>query len=223
MNSKSLNVVIFGATGMVGSGVIRECITNPSISSVISVNRRSTNIKHDKITEIIHQDFLDYSAIESSLTGLDACFYCLGVSQLQVSDEASYHKITYDFTIAAAEMVLKLNPKITFCFLSGAGTDETMKSKLMWARIKGKAEHSLSTMNFKSQYHFRPALIFPKRGIKHSSFLTKILWPVYPLLNRLFPAYIINSTEFGKAMINVCLNGADSLILENKDIKECAN
>ncbi len=154
------------------------------------------------------------------MAGLDACFYCLGVSQLQVSDDAAYHKITHDFTIAVAETLLRLNPEITFCFLSGAGADETMKSKLMWGRIKGEAKHSLSIMNLKSQYYFRPALIFPEKRIKHSSFLTKILWPIYPLLNLLFPAFIINSTEFCKAMINVCLKGSYALVLEDKDIKE---
>ena len=219
MKRKPIKAIIFGATGLVGSAVLLQCMKHSEVESITVISRKSKGIQHEKLKEIIHDNFLDYSGLEDQLKGFNACFYCLGVSQLQVSNEDEYHRITYDFTIAAAEILLRLNPEITFCFLSGSGTDSTEKSRMMWARIKGKAENAISKMNFKKVYHFRPALIFPKDGIKHSTTMTKILWPFYPVLNMLFPAFILNTTQFGLAMINVALYGYERMILENKDIK----
>ncbi len=153
MDTKTIRAVIFGATGLAGSSVLDECLKHQGVS------RRSTGKKHRKLEEIIHRNFLDYSSIENDLREHNTCFYCLGVSQTKVRDEERYHEMTYDFTIAAAKTISKLNQDLTFCFLSGAGTDPTMKSRFMWARIKGKAEKDLESIPLKKLYIFRPGFI----------------------------------------------------------------
>jgi hypothetical protein len=166
------------------------------VTKVTVVSRRSTGKSHDKLKEIIHRNFLDYSAIENSLRGHNACFYCLGVSQTKVRDEKKYHEMTYDFTIAAAKTLSEVNAELTFCFLSGAGTDPEMKSRFMWARIKGKAERDLESIPFKNLYIFRPGIIQPIFGKTHSLTITRIISPFYPVLYKLFPSFITNTEEF---------------------------
>ncbi|MFC1620403.1 NAD-dependent epimerase/dehydratase family protein [Candidatus Neomarinimicrobiota bacterium] len=182
-----MRVIIFGATGMAGSGVLEACLEHPEVLAITSVGRRSTGIEHAKLTEIIHDDFLDYSAIESELRGHDACFWCLGVSSATVRDEETYHVITHDYTMAAAKTLAALNPELTFCFLTGMGTEPTMKSRFMWARVKGKTETSLESVLAGRAYMFRPGFIFPLGGSKRYAVFARILRPIYPLLYKLFP------------------------------------
>lgn len=222
MDNKTIQAVIFGATGLAGSSVLDECLKHPRVTKVTVVSRKSTGKTHEKLKEIIHQNFLDYSSIENNLGGHNACFYCLGVSQTKVRDEKKYHEMTYDFTITAATALAKVNEKLAFCFLSGAGTDPTMKSRFMWARIKGKAERDLESIPLKKLYIFRPGLIQPICGKKHSLTITRIISPFYPVLYKLFPSFITNTEEFGLAMINAALIGSTNKVFENRDIREMA-
>ena len=222
MDNKTIQAVIFGATGLAGSSVLDAWIRHARVDKVTVVSRRSTGKDHDKLKEIIHQNFLDYSSIEDFLIEHNTCFYCLGVSQTKIRDENRYHEMTYDFTIAAAETLTKLNEELTFCFLSGAGTDPTMKSRFMWARIKGKAERDLALIPLKKLYVFRPGIIQPIRGKKHSLTMTRIISPFYPIFYKLFPSFMTNTEEFGLAMINAVLFGSTNKILENRDIREMA-
>jgi len=222
MDNQTIQAVIFGATGLAGSGVLDGCIKHPQVTGITVVSRRSTGRTHAKLKEIIHQDFLDYAAIEHRLKGHNTCFYCLGVSQTKVRDEKQYHEMTYDFTIAAAKTLVRLNEELTFCFLSGAGTDPTMKSRFMWARIKGQAERDLETIPLKKLHIFRPGLIQPIYGKTHSLTITRIISPIYLILYQLFPSLITNTEEFGQAMINAALFGSTNKVFENRDIREMA-
>ena len=221
-NMKPIKAIIFGATGLAGSAVLQECLKSSDVVSVTIIVRRHTGIYHEKIKEIVHDDYLDFSAVEENLKGFNACFYCLGVSQIDVGDEPTYKKITYDYTFAAVKSLLKFNKKLIFCFLSGMGTDQTMKSRLMWARIKGKTENDLGLYDFEKLFHFRPGLIYPQKGLRHSTTTTKITKPLYPILNKLFPSFILNTTEFGKAMINAVIFEPELSIFENIHIRDLA-
>jgi uncharacterized protein YbjT (DUF2867 family) len=216
-----IKAIVFGATGMIGSGVLIECIENAAVGSVLVISRRSTGKKHEKLKEIIHDNYLDYSAIEGELSGYNACFFCLGTASAGKSEE-QYHLITHDYAVKAAEVLSRLNPDMTFCFVSGAGTDDTLKSRMMWARVKGKAENSLKAFPFKNLYLMRPAYIQPVKGVRPSYFMYKVLKPLYPLLKRLFPKYVTNTEEVGQAMINAVLHGAEKQTLENKDLIQLA-
>lgn len=212
-----IKAILFGATGMIGQGVLIECLEHPEVETILVVGRRSCNITHPKLTEIIHQDFLDYSAIEKQLVDFNACFFCLGISAAGMSKQ-NYHLITHDYAVKAAEILSKQNPEMTFCFISGAGTDETEKSRMMWARVKGKAENSLKKFPFKNLYLIRPAFIQPLKGVKASYFFYKIFSPLYPLWKKLFPKYVTTTEEVGLAMINAVLYGTDKQIWETRDI-----
>lgn len=220
MSKQKIKAILFGATGLAGSGVLLECLKNPEVEKLTVITRRSTGKSQEKLTEIIHSDYLDYSGIEEQLKDHNTCFYCLGVSQTQVKGEQEYRKITLDFTLAAAEVLIKVNKDMTFCFLSGTGTDSAEKSRMMWARVKGEAENKLGNFPFRRLYHFRPAYIHPVDGIKHSLFLGKILGPLYPVFNRLLPSIVTTTREFGSAMINAVLQNLKSQIFENSDIRE---
>lgn len=218
---EKIKTILFGATGMIGSGVLIECLDNAEVEFVLVIGRRSCGKKHEKLKEIIHDNFLGYSMIERELSGYNACFFCLGVSSVGMSEE-QYHNITHDYVVKAAEVLSRLNPGMTFCFISGAGTDDTLKSRMMWARVKGKAENSLKSFPFKNVYLMRPAYIQPIKGVKSSYLMYKVLGPIYPLLKRLFSKYVTNTEEVGQAMINAVLYGADRQTLENKDIIQLA-
>ncbi len=225
MENKTIQAVIFGATGLAGSSVLEECLKHPKVTRITVVTRKSTGMVHDKLTEILHTDFMDFSSIADSLKGHNACFYCLGVSQTKVRDEKSYHRMTYDFTFSAAETLTRIESdqaknNLVFCFLSGFGSDPTLKSRYMWARIKGKAERDLAQVPFKRLYLFRPGLIQPSHGKKHSLFMTRLTALFYPVLYRCFPSFITSSEEFGLAMINAALFQPSMKIFENKDIRE---
>jgi uncharacterized protein YbjT (DUF2867 family) len=218
-----VNVILFGSTGMVGQGVLRECLRDPSVQHVLSIVRSSTAQQHLKLTERVHRDFFDYSSIEFHLAGYDACFFCAGPSAAGMSEEG-YSHATYDMTMAAAQPLARLNPSMTFIYVSGAGTDSTEQGRTMWARVKGKTENSLMRLPFKAAYMFRPAGIQPLHGIKSRTASYRILYtiakPVLPLLKLLLPNYITTTEHLGRTMIRVAQNGFPKPILEARDISQ---
>lgn len=216
-----IKVVIFGASGMVGQGVLRECLLDPEVTSVLSVARSSTGQQDPKLREVVHKDFLDFSPLEKDLAGFDTCFFCLGVSSVGMS-EKDYRRITFGITMAAAETLAKLNPQMTFIYISGAGTDGTEKGRTMWARVKGQTENALRRLPFKAAYMFRPALIVPLHGIKSKTFAYRISYalmrPLLPLMETLFPRYVTTTQKLGRAMLIVAKRGAPKPVLEVPDI-----
>jgi len=213
--------IITGATGMVGEGVLHECLSHPEVESVLVVNRKPCGVQHNKLKEIIHKDFFDLSRIEEQLAGYNACYFCAGVSSVGKKED-EYKRITYNLTMNFANTLLKQNPGMTFCYVSGVGTDSTEKGRSMWGRIKGKTENDLIKLPFKAAYMFRPGYIQPIKGLKNSYKAYKILAPFYPVWNILFPKYVITLEELGLAMINVVVKGYEKNILECQDIRVMA-
>ena len=213
-----INVIVFGATGSAGGQLLDQSLLDDRISKVTIISRRKSEIEHEKLNEIIHHDFLDFSAIEKEFENQDACFYCLGVSQLKVKEESKYKKITHDYTLTSAEMLLAKNKDITFCFLSGEGADPTMKSKTLFARIKGMTEHSLGKLPLKQLYIFRPAFIHPVNLRRKKNFIEKIVTVLYPLMKLLAPNILTTSEILAKTMIHIGLNGYEKQLLVNKEI-----
>jgi uncharacterized protein YbjT (DUF2867 family) len=206
---------------MVGQGVLRECLLADDVESVLAVGRTAAGQKHEKLQEIISTDLFDLSSIESHLSGFDACFFCLGVSAAGMS-EPDYRRLTYDLTMSVAKTLSRLNSGMTFVYVSGAGTDTTERSRMMWARVKGKAENDLLKLPFRAAYMFRPGYIQPLHGIR-----TKTKWygamytvmaPLYPIWKRLLPKYVTTTECVGRAMLNVARRGAPKRLLENQDI-----
>jgi len=216
-----MRVLLFGATGMVGQGVLRECLLDPDVESVLSVGRSATGQQHVKLRELVHRDFLDFSPIESELAGFDACFFCLGVSSAGMKEEV-YRRITYDFTMAAARTLARLNPNMTFVYVSGMGTDSSERGRTMWARVKGQTENALLRMPFRAAYMFRPGVIVPLHGIKSRTALYRIPYmlmaPLLPLLEAAFPKYVTTTERLGRAMIHVAKQGAAKAVLESSGI-----
>ncbi|MEI6489877.1 MAG: NAD-dependent epimerase/dehydratase family protein [Bacteroidota bacterium] len=217
-----MKVIITGATGMVGEGVLHECLVSIEVSEVLVVNRKECGITHPKLKEIIHSNFFDLSAIETQLTGYDGCFFCLGVSSVGMS-ESDYTKMTFDLTMHVAETLVKHNKAMVFCYVSGSGTDGTESGKIMWARVKGKTENHLMRMHFKKAYMFRPGLMRPTKGLKNTlKFYKAINW-MYPMLKVMFPKFVCTLSEVGIAMIKSVSKGNDRSILEVQDIVSLAN
>jgi hypothetical protein len=212
-----INAIIFGSTGMVGEGVLHQALLHPDIKSVLVINRRPCNVVHPKLKEIIHKDFFDYSDIEKEITGFNACFFCLGVSSVGMK-EKDYTPVTYNLTMQAAQALSHLNPDMSFCYVSGQGTDSSEKGKLMWARVKGKTENDLLKLPFKSAFMFRPGIIKPIKGLKNTYTIYKIAAPLFPLLIKLLPNYICTLADLGDVMIQSVINGYSKNIIENKDI-----
>ena len=212
-----INAIITGVTGMVGEGVLHECLLHPDVESVLVINRKPCGVKHEKLIEIIHKDFSDLSSIEDQLAGYNACYFCAGVSSVGKKED-EYKRITYDLTLNFANTLVKLNPDMTFCYVSGVGTDSTEKGRSMWARVKGKTENDLLKLPFKDAYMFRPGYIQPIKGLKNAYKIYKVFVPFYPILKTLFPKYVVSLEEIGKSMINVTLFGSDKKILECRDI-----
>ena len=217
----NIRAVIFGATGMVGEGVLHEALHDTLVESVLVISRRPCNVLHPKLTESLHEDFYDYSAISDRLRGYNACFFCLGVSSVGKREE-EYRRLTYDLTMAAARKFSQLNPDMVFCYVSGMGTDSTEQGRLMWARIKGKTENDLMKLPFKAVYAFRPGFIRPTKGLKNAFTVAKILAPLYPALKFLIPNYLCTLEDVGRSMIRVTESGYSSRILECKDITRLA-
>jgi uncharacterized protein YbjT (DUF2867 family) len=216
-----IKTIITGATGMVGEGVLHECLNHHEVESVLVINRRTVNTKHPKLKEIIQYNFYDFTNIEEQLKGYNSCFHCLGTTSVGKS-ENKYTKITYDLTKAFADMLVKLNPDLVFCYISGAGTDSTEKGKVMWARVKGKTENYLLHLGFKKAYMFRPSLITPTKGLKNTLTLYNVFSPLLPLMKFFFTKYVCTLQEVGIAMINVALNGYEKEVLEVGDIVRLA-
>ena len=216
-----MKVILFGANGMVGQGVLRECLLDPGIESVLAVGRSPTGRRHVKLHEIRHDNFLYYSAIESYLAGYDACFFCLGVSSVGMTEER-YRHLTYDVTLAAATTLAQLNPQMVFVYVTGQGTDSTEQGRLMWARVKGKTENDLLKLPFKAAYMFRPAGIQPLHGIRSKTAWVQAIYvgaaPLLSLLTRVAPAYMTTTEQVGRAMIKVARQGYPKAVLESEDI-----
>jgi hypothetical protein len=212
-----IKAIITGTTGMVGEGVLHECLLHPDVESVLVINRKSCGVEHPKLKEVIHKDFSDLSSIEDQLSGYNACYYCAGVSSVGKKED-EYKRITYDLTLSFAKTLIKLNPEMTFCYISGVGTDSTESGRSTWARVKGKTENDLIKLGFKAAYVFRPGYIQPTKGLKNTYKMYKILAPIYPLIKLLFSKYATTLKEIGLAMINVTLYDSEKKVLECKDI-----
>jgi hypothetical protein len=212
-----IRAIITGTTGMVGEGVLHECLLDPQVEEVLIINRKAGGITHPKLKEIIHQDFLDISAIEDQLTGYNACFFCLGVSSVGMTQE-DYYRLTYTLTIHIAETLSRLNKDMTICYVSGAGTDSTEKGRAMWARVKGKTENDLMKLPFKQVYAFRPGFIKATNGLKRTYKYYKYIGWLYPILRHIFPGTACTLKEVGRAMIHSVTRGYAKPLIEIKDI-----
>ncbi|HLP19461.1 MAG TPA: NAD-dependent epimerase/dehydratase family protein [Chitinophagales bacterium] len=216
-----IRAIITGATGMVGEGVMHECLQSNDVEEVLIINRKPSGFKHPKLKEIIHANFHDLSAIEEQLKGYNACYFCLGVSSVGMSDE-DYNRNTYELTIHVARTLLKHNKGMTFCYVSGAGTDSTENGRLNWARVKGKTENELLRMGFKDAYMFRPGFMKPTPGLKNALKGYTYLGWLFPVLKVVAPGSVSTLKAVGVAMINVTLNENEKKTLEVKDIKAIA-
>lgn len=216
-----MKVLIFGATGMVGQGVLRECLLDPEVELAVTVGRTATGAQDAKLREIVLADMKNYTEIEDQLAGFDACFFCLGVSSSGMK-EADYARVTYDLTLAAAETLSQLNPQMTFLYVSGQGTDSSERGRTMWARVKGRTENALLRLPLKA-YMFRPGMIEPLDGIKSKTpayrLLYKICGPLLPALRWTFPNQVLSTREIGQAMLAVAKRGYEKRILETRDIR----
>ena len=221
-----MNVLIFGATGMVGQGVLRECLQDPDVQLVETIGRTATGVQHLKLRELVHQDLWHYAAIEASLSGFDACFFCLGISSSGMKEE-DYERVTYGITLAAAEVLCRLNPQMTFIYVSGAGTDSSEHGRVMWARIKGKTENALLRLPFKAAFMFRPGFIEPLYGVRSKTTAYRVFYtltkPLLPLLSLAFPNYVLTTQQIGQAMLAVARHGYTQRVLESRDIRTVAS
>ena len=217
----SLKVILTGATGMVGEGVLFECLEHLAIAQVLVVNRKPYSAKHPKLKECIVPDFLNLDGVAGQLTGYDACFYCAGISSRGMN-EANYSRITYDTTMHFAQKLAGLNPQMTFCHVSGSLTDSSEKGRVMWARVKGKTENALMRLPFKKIYNFRPGFMRPTPGQQNVKPYWRAISSLYPLLRLLFPNQVNTMRQVGLAMINSVLKGYPKQVLEIKDINSLA-
>jgi uncharacterized protein YbjT (DUF2867 family) len=220
-----MNVLLFGATGMVGQGVLRECLAAPDVALVQTVGRLATGQLHPKLTEVVREDLFDCNALAGELDGFDACFFCLGVSSAGMS-EASYTRLTCDLTLAIAQILAPLNPGMTFIYVSGAGTDSTEQGRSMWARVKGRTENALLRLPFKAVYLFRPGVIQPLHGIRSKTLAYQrfysIAAPLLAPLRRVLPNTILTTQIMGDAMLNAVRHGASKAVLAPADIRALA-
>jgi uncharacterized protein YbjT (DUF2867 family) len=218
-----MKVLLFGATGMVGQGVLRECLLAPDVESVTTVGRTSTWASHPKLSDIVRPNVFDLSGLEAQSAGVDACFFCLGVSSLGMTEEA-YRRVAYELTLSVARTLVRLNPRLTFIYVSGAGTDSTEKGRSMWARVKGQTENALLRLPFKTVCMFRPGLIVPLHGARSKTRLVRLTYiltrPILPLL-QLLPS-VTTTEKLGRAMLRVAREGAPKPILGAADINALA-
>lgn len=219
--NSNLKVIITGATGMVGEGVLHTCLNNLDVAEVVLLTRKPYGLAHPKLKEIIHADFHNITAIAEQLKGYDACFFCAGVSSVGKKEEEFYH-LTYTLTMHVATVLAQQNPSMTFCYVSGAGTDSSEKGRLMWARVKGKTENDLQKLPFAQVYNFRPGIIESVKGMKNTIKLYSYFKWLIPIIKLVSKNGVVSLTEIGQAMINTVTNGYKKSILEVKDIKELA-
>jgi uncharacterized protein YbjT (DUF2867 family) len=216
-----MKVIVFGATGMVGAGALIECLEDPQVRSILVIGRRSVGISHPKLRELIRSDFFDYSDARADLAGYDACFFCLGVSSVGLS-ETAYTRLTYDLTLAAARAIVEVNPRLTFCYVTGAGTDSSEQGRTMWARVKGRTENALLALPFKAAFMFRPAFIQPVKGVRSKTrwyqAVYTIVAPLSPVMLRLFPQVSTTTARLGRTLIHVAAVGYPKPILYSRDI-----
>jgi hypothetical protein len=212
-----IRAIITGVTGMVGEGVLHECLNHPEVEQILIIGRKPYGISHLKLKEIIHSNFFDLSPIESQLQNYNACYFCLGVSSIGLK-EPEYTRLTYDLTMHVAQTLVKYNKDMTFCYVSGASTDSTEKGKSMWARVKGKTENDLMKLPFKKVYAFRPGYMHPTKGLKNTLKFYKYVSWLYPIFRKLIPSSVTTLAELGLAMINVTLKGYEKSVIEVKDI-----
>jgi uncharacterized protein YbjT (DUF2867 family) len=218
---ETMKVILFGATGMVGQGVSRECLLDGDVERVLALGRSASGTQHAKLDERVLGDLTDLSPVAAALPGYDACFFCLGVSAAGMT-EAAYRRITFDLTMSVARTLVASSPGMTFIYVSGTGTDSTARGRSMWARVKGETENALLELPFKASYMFRPGFIQPLHGIVSKTKLYRaiyaVLGPLYPLLNALMPSYVTTTERVGRAMLRVAKHGAPKKLLENRDI-----
>jgi uncharacterized protein YbjT (DUF2867 family) len=216
-----MRVILTGATGMVGQGVLRECLLDPGVTEVLSIARSSVHQQNPKLRELIVPDIANLAGNEPQLTGYDACFFCAGVSSVGMSEE-KYTHLTYDLTLSFARTLAPLNPQMTFIYVSGAGTDSTEKGRTMWARVKGRTENALLRLPFKAAYMFRPGFIQPLHGIRSKTPLYQFIYDLTAPLTRLLlnklPKYLTTTEQIGRAMLAVARNGYPKTILDPEDI-----
>ena len=217
--NRTIKVIITGTTGMVGEGVLYECLSDPRVEAVTIINRKPLGLTHPKLTEIIHPDFYNFSAIESQLSGFNACFFCLGISSNGISKD-EYYKTTYTLTMHVAQTLSRLNPEMTFCYISGAGTDSNEQSSLNWAVVKGKTENDLMKLPFKQVYAFRPGFIQPTEGLTRTHSYYKYISWLFPLGRAIYPAGFVRMKELGRAMISTVNTGNARRVIEGKEIIE---
>lgn len=211
------SVIITGTTGMVGEGVLHECLQDPKIDSVLIINRKPSGYSHPKLKEIIHADFFDFSPIEKDLIGYNACFFCLGITSVGVAED-EYYKMTYTLTIYVAKTLSRLNEDMTFCYISGGGTDSTEKGRTAWARVKGKTENDLMKLPFEQVFNFRPGFIKPTKGLKHTHKFYKYINWLFPIGRAIYPKGFCTMEELSLAMISTLDRKNERRILEGNDI-----
>lgn len=220
-----MKVILFGASGVVGQGAVRECLRDPEIDAVLAIGRSPSGQRHVKLRELLQQDVTDLSLVEHELARYDACLFCLGVSAVGLSEE-EYRRTTYDLTVKVAQTLERLNPRMTFVYVSSGGTDPTEKGYSMWARVKGATENALLAMPFQRAYMLRPGFVRPLHGAaiktRWSRVLHTLVGPLYPALKRLLPSHVTTTEELGQAMLGLLKRGFRERVLENRDIAAVA-
>lgn len=216
-----MKIILFGATGMIGQGVLRECLADPAVSAVLAIGRSALGQRHPKLRELVRADLYDLAPVKADLAGFDACFFCLGVSSAGMSEE-QYRRVTYDLTLGVARTLARVNPAMTFIYVSGEGADSSERGRVMWARVRGKTENDLLKLPFKAAYVFRPGVVQPLHGIKSRTRLYRagyaVVGALLPLLKRLAPDAITTTEQIGKAMLAAARRGAPQPILRNPEI-----
>lgn len=212
-----IRTIITGATGMVGEGVLYECLQNPKVEAILVINRKPCGYEHPKLKEIIHTDFFDFSSIEEQLLGYNACYFCLGITSVGTPKDV-YYRMTYTLTMHVAQTLSRLNPEMTFCYVSGAGTNSTEVGGINWARVKGKTENELMKLPFKQVFNLRPGLIKPTKGLKQTHGLYKLFNGLFPILKAINQNSFVTLQELGQAMINTAKFDNERKVLEVKDI-----